>query len=66
MTSHETDVVMAIWRRYLLVGLAASAVCVALPLGVGRDIVYCLIGLSSAAAILVGVRRNRPTHPAAW
>ena len=57
---------MAIWRRYLLVGLVASAVCAALPLGVGRDILYCLIGASSAAAIVAGVRRNRPTHPASW
>jgi diguanylate cyclase (GGDEF)-like protein len=57
---------MAIWRRYLLVGLVVAAVCVALPLGVGRDIVYCLIGASSAAAILGGLRRNRPTHPGPW
>jgi diguanylate cyclase (GGDEF)-like protein len=57
---------MAIWRRYLLVGLAVSALCVALPLGVGRDIVNSLIGFSGAAAILVGVRRNRPTHASAW
>ena len=54
---------MAVWRRYLLACLVACAVCVVLPLGVGRDIVYCLIGFSSAAAILVGVRRNRPAHP---
>jgi len=57
---------MTIWRRYLLVGLMASAVCVALPLGFGRDIIYCLIGASGAAAIMVGVRRNRPAHPVAW
>jgi len=57
---------MTIWRRYLLVGLGVSALCVALPLGVGRDIVNSLIGFSGAAAILVGVRRNRPTHAFAW
>src|SRR5665648_367878 len=57
---------MALWRRYLLVGLGASAVCVALPLGVGRDIIYCLIGASGAAALIAGVRRNRPAHPVAW
>jgi hypothetical protein len=54
------------WRRYLLAGLAASAFCTLLPPGVSRDVLYCLIGLSSAAAILEGVRRNQPTHPAAW
>src|SRR5665811_959095 len=57
---------MALWRRYQLVGLVASAVCVTLPLGFGRDIIYCLIGASGAAAIMVGVRRNRPAHPVAW
>jgi diguanylate cyclase (GGDEF)-like protein len=57
---------MAMWRRYLLAGLVASAVCAVLPRGTGRDILYCLIGLSSAAAIVAGVRRNRPTHPASW
>lgn len=54
------------WRRYLLAGLAVSALCVALPLGIGRDVLYTLIGASSAAAILVGVRTNRPAHPAPW
>jgi diguanylate cyclase (GGDEF)-like protein len=57
---------MAVWRRYLIGGLMVGAVCVALPLGVGRDILYCLIGLSGAAAIMVGVRRNRPAQPGGW
>lgn len=57
---------MAIWRRYLLAGLAVSLLCVVLPLGVGRDLLYCLIGASSAAAILIGVRKNRPIHPISW
>jgi len=57
---------MTIWRRYLLVGLVASAACVTLPLGIGRDVIYCLIGASGAAAIMVGVRRHRPAHPVAW
>jgi diguanylate cyclase (GGDEF)-like protein len=60
------DVVTGIWKRYLLTGLAASVVCVTLPLGIGRDFFYCLIGLSSAAAILMGIRSNRPLHPAPW
>jgi len=57
---------MALWRRYLLVGLGASAVCVALPRGVTADLVYCLIGASAAGAIVMGVRMYRPAHPAAW
>jgi diguanylate cyclase len=66
MTTGEAHMKMATWKRYLVAGLVVSAACVALPLGVGRDIVYCLIGFSSAAAILVGVRMNRPARPAAW
>jgi diguanylate cyclase len=58
--------VTTVWRRYLLVGLAGSAACAALPAGVARDIVYCLIGCSSAAAILYGIRIHRPIHPTAW
>jgi len=57
---------MAPWRRYLVIGLIASALCIALPRGVVRDVAYCLIGLSGAIAILAGVRRNRPAHPSAW
>jgi diguanylate cyclase (GGDEF)-like protein len=64
--NEEAGVRTAIWRRYLLAGLAASTICVLLPRGVGRDVLYCLIGLSGAAAILVGVRLNRPARPAAW
>ncbi|WP_081784980.1 bifunctional diguanylate cyclase/phosphodiesterase [Cellulomonas sp. KRMCY2] len=56
----------ASWRRYLFLGVLAAAGCVALPLGVSRDVVYCLIGVSGAAAIMVGVRRYRPAHPVAW
>ena len=57
---------MALWRRYLLVGLVVSAAYMALPRGVAGDIVYCLIGASAAGAIVVGVRMHRPAHPAAW
>ena len=56
----------AAWGRYLLAGTAACVACVLLPLGVGRDLVYCLIGASSAVALLAGTRRHRPTRPAAW
>jgi len=56
----------AIWRRYLLVGVLVAAVYVLLPLGRGRDLVYCLIGASGAVAIMVGVRRYRPNHPVGW
>ena len=57
---------MPAWRRYLFVGLVVIAVCVVLPLGVARDSIYCLIGASGAATIMVGVRTFRPAHPIAW
>jgi len=56
----------ASWRRYLLVGVLAAAGCDLLPLGVSRDVVYCLIGASGAAVIIVGVRRHRPAHALGW
>ena len=56
----------AAWRRYLLAGTAASVVYVLLPLGVGRGIVYCLIGASSAVALVAGARWHRPACPEAW
>jgi len=54
------------WERYLLVGVLVAAGDLLLPVGLGRDLVYCLVGASGAAAMIVGVRRNRPAHPAAW
>jgi diguanylate cyclase (GGDEF)-like protein len=55
-----------VWRRYLLVGLIAVAVDLLLPVGLGRDLVYCLVAASGAAAIWASVRLNRPDHPSAW
>ena len=57
---------MTTWRRYLLVGVLVAAGDAVLPVGLGRDVVYCLIGTSGVVAIMVGARRNRPAHPVAW
>ena len=54
------------WRRYLLVGVLLGAGFLMLPFGLGHDLVYFLIGASGVVAIVVGVRRYRPTHPLAW
>ena len=32
------------WRLYLLAGLVVSGLCVALPLGIGRDLLYTARG----------------------
>ncbi|MBC7551161.1 MAG: bifunctional diguanylate cyclase/phosphodiesterase [Cellulomonas sp.] len=57
---------MTTWRRYLLVGLLAAAGIAVVPVGLGRDLVYTGLGVSSVVATLVGVRRHRPLRPAAW
>ena len=46
---------MATWRRYLLGGLVASAIRVALPLGIVRDIVGCLIALQDSGGTVMWV-----------
>ena len=55
-----------VWRRYLVVGLLAAAVDLVLPEGIVRDLVYCLVAGSGAAAIWGSVRLNRPDRPFAW
>lgn len=54
------------WRAYALAGAAACAAFATMPAGVARGAVYALIGLSSAVAIVVGVRKNRPSRRAPW
>jgi hypothetical protein len=49
------------WRLYLAGGVVAVALYFLLPLqGLWSSLAYDLIGLSSVAVILVGVRRHRP------
>jgi diguanylate cyclase (GGDEF)-like protein len=55
------------WRIYLAGGLIAVVLYLLLPLeGLGSSLAYDLIGLSSVAAIVVGVRRHRPARPLIW
>jgi diguanylate cyclase len=56
----------SLWGRYLLVGVLAAVADVLLPVGVGRDALYCLVASSGSVAMVVGARRNRPTQPIAW
>ncbi|WP_337061363.1 GGDEF domain-containing protein [Kineococcus sp. G2] len=53
-------------RLLLAAGAVAALVCLVLPLGTLRDVVYALVCWGSLAALAVGVRRNRPHDPAAW
>jgi len=54
------------WGHYLLVGALISASVLLIPLGIGRDVLYSLVGASAVVAMLVGVRRNHPLHRRGW
>ena len=63
----ETTMSKQAWRVYLAGGMAAVALYFLLPLdGLWSSLAYDLIGLSSVAAIVVGVRRLRPARPLIW
>jgi diguanylate cyclase (GGDEF)-like protein len=51
---------------YASAGGMVLAVYLAFPAGVPRDVVYAVVGLSSVASILAGIRLHRPARPAAW
>ena len=57
---------MTAWRSSVCVGLAAAAGIVLLPSGLGRDVVFTVIGTVGIVALMVGIRRNRPTNRHAW
>jgi hypothetical protein len=48
------------WTRALFCGVIAVSGYFALPGVLPKDVAYQMIGLASVAAMLVGVRRNRP------
>ena len=52
--------------RYLTLGLVVVAVDMMLPAGLTRDALFCLVGFSTVAAVVAGVRLNRPRAPLAW
>ncbi|HEX6677995.1 MAG TPA: sensor histidine kinase [Actinomycetes bacterium] len=54
------------WQLYLCAGAALVTAYFLLPPDPARLLVWPAIGLSSAAAIVLGVRWNRPSRPAAW
>jgi diguanylate cyclase (GGDEF)-like protein len=56
-----------VWMVYLAGGLISVASYLLLPLeGLWSSLAYDLIGLSSATAILVAVRRHQPARPLIW
>ncbi|MEV6303271.1 bifunctional diguanylate cyclase/phosphodiesterase [Actinoplanes sp. NPDC051861] len=57
----------ALWRWWAAAGVLASAGYYLLPSGsLTASLFYAGVGLTSAAAILLGVRLHRPPHRAMW
>src|SRR5919197_5225791 len=54
------------WRAYLVFGAALTVVYYLVPPDLAKLVVWPVIGFSSAAAILIGIRRYRPDRPLAW
>ncbi|WP_380171216.1 putative bifunctional diguanylate cyclase/phosphodiesterase [Kineococcus sp. DHX-1] len=54
------------WSWYLVVGGALLLWCLALPVGVLRAVVYEVLPVASAAAIVVGTQRWRPPQRLPW
>ena len=54
------------WLLYLLAGIFAVGGYFLLPSVRVQSIFYNLVGLSSVAAIVVGIRMHRPVRPLHW
>ena len=54
------------WRIFAAFGLAAGVLHFGLPSDHASGVIYLGVGVSGVAAMLVGVRRNRPEAAAAW
>jgi len=54
------------WKGALVVGLAAFGCYLALPGRSSQDILAEAVGAAAVAAILVGVRLNRPNDRMSW
>jgi len=54
------------WRIWLAVGVGLCAAYYLAPSAPAKLVVWPVIGLSSAAAIVIGARWHRPTPAAAW
>ena len=54
------------WRSYSSLGAVLATAYLLLPAAAAKLVVWPLIGLSSAVAIVAGVRRHHPARPVAW
>ena len=54
------------WQGFVAAGGGAAVVAALLPHGPGSALLHAGVGLAAVAAVVVGLRRYRPSHPAAW
>jgi signal transduction histidine kinase len=54
------------WRAYLAFGALLTVVYYLVPPDIAKLAIWPVIGFSSAAAILLGIRWNHPDRPLAW
>jgi len=55
-----------LWKAYLAAGALAVALYSLTGSGVGHDVAYVSVGLSSVIAIVLGSRLNEPARPLPW
>src|SRR3954470_23198193 len=55
-----------VWRALVVGGVAAIIGSLALAPGSRRGLIFDVFGVAAAAAILIGVRQNRPAEPLPW
>lgn len=55
-----------VWLIFLVASVVAIGIYELVPRGIVHDAIYFLIGLVSAAAIVVGIRINRPRRVLPW
>ena len=54
------------WRVFLSIGLLAAVGYALVPTQPAHNVYFSLVGVSTVAAILVGIRLNRPARPLPW
>ncbi|MGV8973371.1 MAG: putative bifunctional diguanylate cyclase/phosphodiesterase [Rhodoglobus sp.] len=54
------------WQVFLLAGVLVATGVTLIPVGTSRNVVYVLVGATGVAAIIAGVRRNRPATARSW
>jgi diguanylate cyclase (GGDEF)-like protein len=55
-----------VWCIYLLLGVLVTSAYFLLPSVTAKNIVFVLVGISAAGAIVAGILVHRPGHPLSW